>query len=203
MRGEAVSLDIKSIRSLQRRSPSEQSWDRYVREVIPKRRTTQSRYQSWIKNHTRSVPDRFRMESNRLVPSRDICEQCHWLAKFDAVKLRVILHFQDDAANTQTQTALMMLTGCGDLGGIHGKHMGAAAGSQAWGQRASISSSTTSSHPPPVRRWKHLWFAPAARGDTTIETGAPVLWKRTFEIDQDGPMRSRARVERIKRSRPF
>jgi hypothetical protein len=36
----------------------------------------------------------------------------------------VIFHFQDDAANTQTQTALMMLTGGGDLGGIHGKHMG-------------------------------------------------------------------------------
>jgi len=65
------------------------------------------------------------METNRLVPSRDTCEQCHWPAKFDAVKLRVIFHFQDDAANTQTQTALMMLTGGGDLGGIHGKHMGA------------------------------------------------------------------------------
>jgi hypothetical protein len=63
------------------------------------------------------------MESNRLVPSRGTCEQCHWPQKFDAVKLRVIFHFQDDAANTQTQTVLMMLTGGGDLGGIHGKHM--------------------------------------------------------------------------------
>jgi nitrate/TMAO reductase-like tetraheme cytochrome c subunit len=64
------------------------------------------------------------MESNRLVPSRGTCEQCHWPQKFDAVKLRVIFHFQDDAANTQTQTVLMMLTGGGDLGGIHGKHLG-------------------------------------------------------------------------------
>jgi hypothetical protein len=63
------------------------------------------------------------MESNRLVPSRGTCEQCHWPQKFDAVKLRVIFHFQDDAANTQTQTVLMMLTGGGDLGGIHGRHM--------------------------------------------------------------------------------
>lgn len=63
------------------------------------------------------------MESNRLVPSHDTCEQCHWPAKFDAVKLRVIFHFQDDAANTQTQTVLAMLIGGGDLGGIHGKHM--------------------------------------------------------------------------------
>jgi hypothetical protein len=65
------------------------------------------------------------METNRLVPSRETCEQCHWPQKFDAVKLRVIFHFKDDAANTQTQTVLMMLTGGGDFGGIHGKHLGA------------------------------------------------------------------------------
>src|SRR5262249_51670292 len=47
----------------------------------------------------------------------------HWPQNFDAVKLRVLFHFQDDAANTQTQTVLMMLTGGGDLGGIHGKHL--------------------------------------------------------------------------------
>ena len=63
------------------------------------------------------------MESNRLVPSRGTCEQCHWPQKFDSTKLRVIYHFQDDAANTQTQTVLEMLTGGGDLGGIHGKHL--------------------------------------------------------------------------------
>ena len=65
------------------------------------------------------------METNRLVPSRLTCEQCHWPQKFDSIKLRVIFHFQDDAANTQTQTVLTMLTGGGDLGGIHGKHLGA------------------------------------------------------------------------------
>ena len=64
------------------------------------------------------------IESNRLVPSRGTCEQCHWPQKFDTVKLRVLFHFKDDAANTQTQTVLMMLTGGGDLGGIHGKHLG-------------------------------------------------------------------------------
>jgi len=64
------------------------------------------------------------MEANKLVPSRLTCEQCHWPQKFDAVKLRVMFHFKDDATNTQTQTALMMLTGGGDLGGIHGKHLG-------------------------------------------------------------------------------
>jgi nitrate/TMAO reductase-like tetraheme cytochrome c subunit len=64
------------------------------------------------------------MESNRLVPARETCERCHWPEKFDAVKLRVLFHFKDDAANTQTQTVLMMLTGGGTLGGIHGKHLG-------------------------------------------------------------------------------
>jgi hypothetical protein len=63
------------------------------------------------------------MESKRLIPSRDTCEQCHWPQKFDAVRLRVIFQFKDDAANRQTQTVLMMLTGGGDLGGIHGKHL--------------------------------------------------------------------------------
>jgi len=73
--------------------------------------------------HRVRYPIESAMESNRLVPSRDTCEQCHWPQKFDSVKLRVTYHFQDDAANTQTKTVLMMLTGGGELGGIHGKHM--------------------------------------------------------------------------------
>jgi len=64
------------------------------------------------------------MESNRLVPARETCEGCHWPQMFDSVRLNVIFHFKDDEANTQSQTVLMMLTGGGSLGGIHGKHMG-------------------------------------------------------------------------------
>ena len=63
------------------------------------------------------------METNRLVSSRLTCEKCHSAQESDASKLRVIFHFQDDAANTQTQTVLLMLTGGRDLGGIHGKHL--------------------------------------------------------------------------------
>jgi hypothetical protein len=73
--------------------------------------------------HRVQYPIKSAMESNRLVPSRVTCGECHWPQKFDAVKLRVLFHFKDDAANTQTQTVLMMLTGGGDLGGIHGKHL--------------------------------------------------------------------------------
>jgi nitrate/TMAO reductase-like tetraheme cytochrome c subunit len=64
------------------------------------------------------------IESNRLVPSSLTCEQCHWPQQFDAVKLRVLFHYKDDASNSKTQTVLMMLTGGGRLGGIHGKHFG-------------------------------------------------------------------------------
>jgi nitrate/TMAO reductase-like tetraheme cytochrome c subunit len=64
------------------------------------------------------------MESNRLVPSRGTCEQCHWPQQFDSAKLRVLFHFKDDESNTQTQTVMEMLTGGGDMGGIHGKHLG-------------------------------------------------------------------------------
>jgi len=74
--------------------------------------------------HRVHYPIESAMESNRLVPARETCERCHWPQMFDAVKLRVIFHFKDDEANTQTQTALMMLTGGGTLGGIHGKHLG-------------------------------------------------------------------------------
>ena len=75
-------------------------------------------------HHVRT-PIESAIQSGRLVPSRVTCEQCHWPQMFDSVKLRVIEHFQEDAANTETQTVLMMLIGGGDLGGIHGKHMGA------------------------------------------------------------------------------
>lgn len=98
-------------------SPGAAGW------VEGKKAGTRQLVETVLNTHPRPIPSA--MESNRLVPSRDTCEQCHWPAKFDEVKLRVIFHFQDDAANTQTQTVLMMLIGGGDFGGIHGKHMGA------------------------------------------------------------------------------
>jgi len=74
--------------------------------------------------HRVESPIESAMESNRLVPASETCEQCHWPQMFHAVKFRLISHYADDAANSKTQTVLMMLTGGGDLGGIHGKHMG-------------------------------------------------------------------------------
>jgi hypothetical protein len=69
-------------------------------------------------------PIKSAITSDRLIPARESCEQCHWPPMFDAVKLRVIFHYANDAANTKTETVLMMMTGGGRLGGIHGAHMG-------------------------------------------------------------------------------
>ena len=64
------------------------------------------------------------MESNRLVPSAETCEECHWPEKFDSARLRYIPQYADDESNTKTVTLLMMLIGGGLKGGIHGAHVG-------------------------------------------------------------------------------
>jgi NapC/NirT cytochrome c family, N-terminal region len=64
------------------------------------------------------------LESDRLVPARQTCEQCHWPEKFAAAKLRVIPKFAEDESNTESQTVLMMMVGGSRAGGIHGKHFG-------------------------------------------------------------------------------
>ncbi len=64
------------------------------------------------------------METNRLVPASETCEQCHWPEKTSSVTLRIIPSFKDDEANTSSKTVLSMLVGGGRLGGIHGAHIG-------------------------------------------------------------------------------
>jgi len=64
------------------------------------------------------------MENNRLVSSADTCEQCHAREKSIGPRLRILSKFNNDEANTRTETALMMLVGGGRFGGIHGAHMG-------------------------------------------------------------------------------
>ena len=64
------------------------------------------------------------MESDRLVPSAETCEQCHARERPIGPRLRVISQFKDDETNTRTETVLTMLVGGGRFGGIHGAHMG-------------------------------------------------------------------------------
>jgi nitrate/TMAO reductase-like tetraheme cytochrome c subunit len=63
------------------------------------------------------------MESNRLTPSAETCEQCHAREKVVGSRLRVSAKRKDDESNTPTQTVLMMLVGGGRYGGIHGIHL--------------------------------------------------------------------------------
>jgi hypothetical protein len=64
------------------------------------------------------------MESGKLVSSADTCEHCHAREEPVGPRLRVITSYEDDQANTRTQTVLLMHIGGGALGGIHGAHLG-------------------------------------------------------------------------------
>lgn len=64
------------------------------------------------------------MASNRLVPSSETCEKCHWPQIGGAVRLRVLANFKDDETNTASQTVLSMVIGGSTGSGIHGSHFG-------------------------------------------------------------------------------
>jgi hypothetical protein len=64
------------------------------------------------------------LETNRLVPARETCENCHWPQNFAGARLRVFPKYADDEANTRTQTVLLMLIGGNRVAGIHGAHLG-------------------------------------------------------------------------------
>ena len=64
------------------------------------------------------------LESNRLVPARETCENCHWAERFGSVRLRVITHYAEDEQNSRSQTVLMMMVGGSKFAGIHGSHFG-------------------------------------------------------------------------------
>jgi hypothetical protein len=64
------------------------------------------------------------MESNRLPPSSETCEQCHDPEKVIGSRLRILTEYNNDESNTRTETVLLMMIGGGKSGGIHGAHMG-------------------------------------------------------------------------------
>lgn len=64
------------------------------------------------------------LESNRLVPARETCENCHWPQNFASTRLRVLSNYADDEANTRTETVLLMLIGGNRVPGIHSAHFG-------------------------------------------------------------------------------
>ena len=64
------------------------------------------------------------LESDRLVPSSQTCEHCHWPDKFSGARLVVKLKYADDETNSESQTVLTMLIGGNKVRGIHGSHFG-------------------------------------------------------------------------------
>jgi len=64
------------------------------------------------------------LETNRLVPARETCENCHWPQNFPGARLRVFSKYADDEPNTRTQTVLMMIVGGNRIPGIHDAHFG-------------------------------------------------------------------------------
>jgi len=75
-----------------------------------------------LNTYRRPIPSA--LESNRLVPARETCENCHWPQAFGGVRLRVFSKYADDEANTRTQTVLAVMVGGGKIAGIHGAHVG-------------------------------------------------------------------------------
>lgn len=60
-----------------------------------------------------------------LRPARETCEVCHWPERFEFDKLVVIPQYASDAANTATESVLLMKVGGGSPhAGIHGAHVG-------------------------------------------------------------------------------
>lgn len=65
------------------------------------------------------------IESNRLAPSAETCENCHDRSKDASTRVRILPKFKADEANTPSFTVLNMKVGGGLEGGIHGAHLGA------------------------------------------------------------------------------
>jgi hypothetical protein len=74
--------------------------------------------------HTQPKPIPSALESNRLVPVRETCENCHWPQKFDGARLRVFSKYAEDEANTRTDTVLLVMVGGDRIPGIHDAHFG-------------------------------------------------------------------------------
>jgi hypothetical protein len=64
------------------------------------------------------------IESNRLAPSAETCEQCHDRSKNSGTRVRILPSYKDDETNSASYTVLNMKIGGGAYGGIHGAHMG-------------------------------------------------------------------------------
>jgi len=86
--------------------------------VKAKMNGTMEMIEVFLNNYPRPVPT----PVHQLRPARIVCEQCHWPAAFVGDRLVIHTHYGEDAANTPTQTVLLLHVG-GQAGktntGIH------------------------------------------------------------------------------------
>ena len=75
-----------------------------------------------LNNYPRPIPSA--LESGKLVPANQTCEQCHWPEKFSGARLVVRPKYAEDEANTESHTVLVMPIGGSNVKGIHGSHFG-------------------------------------------------------------------------------
>ena len=75
-----------------------------------------------LKTTPKPVPSA--LESNRLVPARETCENCHWPQNYGGTRLRVFSKYAEDETNIRSATVLLMLVGGNRFSGIHGAHFG-------------------------------------------------------------------------------
>jgi hypothetical protein len=57
-----------------------------------------------------------------LRPARETCEECHWPQKFVGDRFQVNTHFEEDEANTEVKTVLVLKVGGRQAGRSHGIH---------------------------------------------------------------------------------
>jgi nitrate/TMAO reductase-like tetraheme cytochrome c subunit len=59
---------------------------------------------------------------HNLRPARETCEQCHWPQKFVGDRFKVNTHFEEDEANTEVKTVLVVKVGGRQASRSHGIH---------------------------------------------------------------------------------
>ena len=89
--------------------------------ISSKMNGTRQLIQTVTNNAPKPIPSA--LESNRLVPNRETCENCHWPQKFGGVRFRLFSKFADDESNTRTDTVMLMLVGGEGITGIHDAHL--------------------------------------------------------------------------------
>ncbi len=59
---------------------------------------------------------------HNLRPSRGTCEQCHWPEQFYGTRAEMITRYEENEANTELKTILLLKVGGNDFSGQHGIH---------------------------------------------------------------------------------